>query len=175
MAKTQIIPPDSYPQMAGKSDAAKMSRVLRSQEAIQRGAHVIEEASHALREGVRDHVRALETAIGDHQLTSEKAHEILGFAETAGLAATGRIADGLCRYFDEMEKLATSPDMEVIALHVSAIARAAYAEDEAIRMGDMVAKELAVLVHHKLAETKAGVEEALTLRGRKPRGQFTPP
>ena len=157
MAKTQIIPPDSYPQMAGKSDAAKMSRVLRSPEAIQRGAHVIEEASHALREGVRDHVRALETAIGDHQLTSEKAHEILGFAETAGLAATGRIADGLCRYFDEMEKLAIEPDMEVIALHVSAIARAAYAEDEAIRMGDMVAKELAILVHHKLAETKAAL------------------
>ena len=48
----------------------------------------------------------------------------------------------------------SQPDMEVIALHVSAIARAAYAEDEAIRMGDMVAKELATLVSHKLAETK---------------------
>jgi hypothetical protein len=155
MAKSQIIPPDSYPQMVSRSDAAKMSRALRSQEAIQHGDQVIEEASQTLREGVRQYVRALETAIGDHQLTSEKAHEILGFAETAGLAATGRIADGLCRYFDEMDKLAAEPDMEVIALHVSAIARAAFAEDEAIRMGDMVAKELATLVHHKLAETKA--------------------
>ena len=53
------------------------------------------------------------------------------------------------------EKLGTEPDWEVIALHVSAIARAAFAEDEAIRMGNMVARELEVLVHHKLQETKA--------------------
>ena len=58
--KTQIIPPDSYPQMVSKSDAAKMSRALRSQDTIQRGDRVVEEASHALREGVRDYVRALE-------------------------------------------------------------------------------------------------------------------
>jgi hypothetical protein len=154
-AKTQIIPPESYPQMASKGDIAKMSRALRSQDAIQRGARVIEEASETLRDGVRDYVRALEAAAGDYQQTSEKAHEIRGFAETAGLAATGRIADGLCNYFEEMDKLGTAPDWEVIALHVSAIARAAYAEDEAIRMGDMVARELEVLVHHKLAETKA--------------------
>ncbi|HEX4117615.1 MAG TPA: hypothetical protein VHX99_02345 [Rhizomicrobium sp.] len=157
MAKTQIIPPDSYPQMVSKGEAARISRALRSQETIQQGDRVIEEASHGLRDGVRDYVRGLETVIGDHRQTFEKAHEIRGFAETAGLAATGRIADGLCNYFDEMEKLAAEPDMEVIALHVSAIARAAFAEDEAIRMGNMVAKELATLVHHKLAETKAEI------------------
>jgi len=125
---------------------------LRSQETIQHGNRVIEDASQALREGVRDYVRALETVIGDHRQTYEKAHEIRGFAETAGLAATGRIADGLCGYFDEMEKLGAEPDRNVITLHVSAIARAAYAEDEAIRMGNMVAKELATLVQRKLAE-----------------------
>lgn len=155
MTKVQIIPPDGYPQMVSKSEAAKISRALRSPDALAQGARVIEEASQTLRDGVRHYVRALEEAIGDHALTSEKAHEIRGFAETAGLAATGRIADGLCRYFDEMDKLAADPDLEVIALHVSAIARAAFAEDEAIRMGDMVAKELDTLVHHKLAETKA--------------------
>jgi len=155
MAKTQIIPPDSYPQMVSRSEAARISRALRSQEAIQHGDHVIEETSQSLREGVRGYVRALETVIGDHRQTYEKAHEIRGFAENAGLAATGRIADGLCGYFDEIEKLASEPDIEVIALHVSAIARAAYAEDEAIRMGNMVAKELASLVRHKLDEAKA--------------------
>ena len=36
-----------------------------------------------------------------------------------------------------------------------AIVRAAHAEDEASRMSDVVAKELAALVGHKLAETKA--------------------
>jgi hypothetical protein len=156
MSKTQVIPPESYPQVVSKSEAARISRALRAQETIQHGNRVIEEASHALREGVRDYVRALETVIGDHRQTYEKAHEIRGFAATAGLAATGRIADGLCSYFDEMEKLGAEPDRNVIALHVSAIARAAYAEDEAIRMGNMVAKELATLVQRKLAETAAG-------------------
>jgi hypothetical protein len=156
MSKTQIIPPEAYPQVVSKSEAARISRALRAQETIQQGNRVIEEASHALREGVRDYVRALETVTGDHRRTYEKAHEIRGFAETAGLAATGRIADGLCGYFDEMEKLGAEPDRNVIALHVSAIARAAYAEDEAIRMGNMVAKELATLVQRKLAETAAG-------------------
>ena len=156
MPKTQIIPPESYPQMVSKSEAARISRTLRSQEAIQHGNRVVEEASHALREGVRDYVRALETVIGDHRQTYEKSHEIRGFAATAGLAATGRIADGLCGYFDEMEKLGAEPDRNVIALHVSAIARAAYAEDEAIRMGNRVAKELANLVQRKLAEAAAG-------------------
>lgn len=153
--KPQIIPPDSYPQMASKADIAKMSRALRSREAIKAGTRAIEDASESLRDGVRDYVKALERADGDYQQTSEKAHEIRGFAETAGLAATGRIADGLCKYFEEMDKLVIEPDWEVIGLHVSAIARAAYAEDEAIRMGDMVARELEALVDHKLQETKA--------------------
>lgn len=159
MAKPQIIPPDSYPQMVSKTEAARISRALRASETIQRGDRVVEEQSQTLRQGVRDYVQALEMAVGDHESTYAKAHEIRGFAETAGLAATGRIADGLCGYFDEMEKLAAEPDLDVVALHVSAIARAAFAEDEAIRMGNMVAKELAALVDHKLAETKAALED----------------
>ena len=155
MTKAQVIPPDSYPQMVSKSDAAKMSLALRSPEAAAQGARVIQEAEQHLRQGVRDYVRELEEAIGNHEITSEKAHEIRGFAETAGLRATGRIADGLCRYFEEMGKLGAEPDAAVTALHVSAIVRAAHAEDEANRMGDVVARELAALVAHKLAETKA--------------------
>lgn len=155
MAKAQIIPPDSYPQLAGKGEAACMSHALRSAEAIQSGECAIEAAGESLRDGVRQYVQALEAAIGDHVLCWEKAHEIRGFAETAGLSATGRIAHGLCRYFDEMDKLGAEAGIEVVTLHVSAIARAAYAEDEALRMGEMVAKELAVLVNRKVNETKA--------------------
>ena len=154
MAKAQIIPPDSYPQMVSKSDAVKMSRALRSQDTIQRGDRVVEEASHALREGVRDYVRALEASVGDHPLTLEKANEIRGFAETAGLAATGRIADGLCRYFDEIETLGLGPDMAIVDLHVSAILVAARNVDEAARMSGAVAKGLAVLVNQRLMEVK---------------------
>lgn len=157
MTKAQVIPPDSYPQMVSKSDAAKMSHALRSPEAATQGARVIQEAEQHLRQGVRDYVRELEEALGNHEITSEKAHEIRGFAETAGLRATGRIADGLCRYFEEMAKFDAAPDAAVTALHVSAIVRAAHAEDEANRMGDVVARELAMLVARKLAETKAGL------------------
>ena len=154
MAKARIIPPEAYPQMVSRSDAAKMSRALRSGDTVTRGAKAIQNAGQALREAVRDYVRELEEAIGNYEITADKAHEIRGFAETAGLRATGRIADGLCRYFEEMRKLGAPPDTAVIALHVSAIVRAANAEDEASRMSDVVAKELASLVSHKLAETR---------------------
>jgi preprotein translocase subunit Sec61beta len=152
--KAQIIPPDRYPQMVGKGDAIKMARVLKAGETLAKGARVIQEASPYLREGVRNHVRELEAAIGDHATTFDKAHEIRGFAETVGLKATGRIADGLCRYFEEMAKLDAAPDTAVVALHISAIVRAAHAEDEASRMSDVVAKELAALVDYKLSETR---------------------
>jgi len=154
MAKVQIIPPDSYPQMVSKADASRISRALRSPETLLQGNRVVEDASQGLRRSVCDYVRALEAAAGDHKKTYEKAHEIRGLAETAGLAAAGRIADGLCGYFDEMDQLDAAPDPEVIAVHVSAIARAAFAEDEAIRMGDVVAMELAVLVDLKLSEAR---------------------
>ena len=157
MTKARFIPPEAYPQMVSRSDAAKMSRVLRSGDTVTRGAKAIQNAGQTLREAVRDYVRELEEAIGNYEITLDKAHEIRSFAETAGLRATGRIADGLCRYFEEMRKLGAAPDVAVIALHVSAIVRAANAEDEASRMSDVVARELAALVSHKLAETKTGL------------------
>lgn len=152
MKKGQLIPPDDYPQMVSKSDAAKMARVLRSPAAAARGAQVIQSQGPKLRLAVHDYVRELENAGGDLRLVFEKAHELRGFAETAGLGATGRIASGLCRYFDEMEKRGAVPDHAVVTLHVSAIARAAHAKDEAGRMSDAMVKELAALVAHKLAE-----------------------
>ena len=41
---------------------------------------------------------------------------------------------------------------ELVALHLEAIGRAAHAEDEATRLGEEVANELAALVDKKLAE-----------------------
>ena len=153
--KVQIISPDLYPQMVSKSEAARVLRHLRSSETLAQGQQVIQEVGVHLREGVRDYVRELEEAIGDHEITFDKAHEIRGFAETVGLKATGRIADGLCRYFEEIAKLGADPDTAVVALHISAIVRAAHAEEEASRMSDVVAQELAALVNHKLSEVKA--------------------
>jgi hypothetical protein len=152
MTEVRIIAPDGYPQPVSRSDAARISRALRSADMLERGARAIAQAGDALRLGVEDYVRALEQAAGDPARAFDKAHEIRGFAETAGLRATGRIADGLCRYIEETSKRGVAPDPAVVALHVSAIVRAANAKDEAGRMSDVVARELAALAAHKLAE-----------------------
>jgi hypothetical protein len=157
MTKAHLILPDAYPQMVSRSDAAMMSRALRSSETLEQGARVIQQSGHILRMGVQDYVRELEQAAGDPATVFDKAHEIRGFAETAGLRATGRIADGLCRYIEETSKLGIAADPSVVALHVSAIVRAAHAKDEASRMSDVVAGELSALAAHKLAEAKTSL------------------
>jgi hypothetical protein len=149
-----MIPPDAYPQMVSKADAAKVARMLKSPEVAVRGARVIEERATGLRGAVRDYVGELEAAV-THAEMAELANEIRGFAETAGLAATGRIADGLCRYFDGLQQLGATPDDAVIRLHISAIVRAARAENEANQMNEVVAGELSALVNHKIAEAGA--------------------
>ena len=152
--RAQMIPPDAYPQMVAKSEAAAISRMLKSPDTVVRGSRVIGGSTEGLRGAVRDYVIELEQAGTDLEMISDKAHEIRGFAETAGLSATGRISDGLCRYFDESEQLGVGPDMAIVRLHISAIARAARAEDEVSQMSEVVAKELSTLVNHKLTEIK---------------------
>jgi hypothetical protein len=156
MTRARIIAPDAYPQPVSRSEAARISRALKSPDTLERGARAIRQAGDGLRLGVQDYVRELEQAAGDMATAFDKAHEIRGFAETAGLRATGRIADGLCRYIEEASKFGIAADPAVVALHVSAIVRAAHATDEAGRMSDVVARELAALAAHKLAEAKTG-------------------
>jgi hypothetical protein len=154
MTKAKIIPPAAYPQMVERSHATDMVRMLRSPAAIARGVQAIKEIAQDLRLAVRHDVRALEQAFGDKEAISERAHEIRGLSHSAELPAAGRIADGLCRYLEEMDKLTAPADDAVIALHVSAILRAAFAEEETPAMSGAVADELALLVRHKLQELK---------------------
>ncbi|HWC63704.1 MAG TPA: hypothetical protein VG501_08780 [Rhizomicrobium sp.] len=153
-SKAQVIAPDSYPQMVSKAQAARMSRTLRSHVTQVTASRALEENGEALREGVRSYVTELEQAGGDLALVSDKAHEIRGFAETAGMFSTGRIADGLCRYFDDAELFGIAPDKAVVALYVSAIGRAAHDPDTVTQMSDVVAKELALLANRKLDEAR---------------------
>jgi hypothetical protein len=150
--KGQLIPADAYPQMASRVQAAAMSRSLRSPVMAEKAAQIIENAGESLRAAILGYVVELENAGRDNALLSEKAHEIKGFAETAGLLSTGRIAEGLCRYFEDSERLGLAPDPAVVGLHVSAIGRAARDKSVASQMSDTVAKELAALATHKLAE-----------------------
>jgi len=107
-----------------------------------------------MRAAILQYVQELEDASGDLRAVFDKAHEIRGFAETAGLVTTGRIADILCRYMDDMYRIGKPMDTMIVKLHVSAIARAARAEDDDVKMGEVVATELAALVARRLTEAR---------------------
>jgi hypothetical protein len=159
--KSQMIPPDAYPQMASKAQAAGMARILRSAVSAVTASRVIEESGETLRDAVRGYVTELEEAGMNFEVLSEKAHEIRGFAETAGMLATGRIADGLCRYFDDAAQAGVSPDTAVVTLHVSAIGRTARDPNAMSQMSDAVARELGLLAGRKLAESRGGPQKLI--------------
>jgi hypothetical protein len=156
----QMIPPDAYPQMVSKAQAAAMSRTLTSHVTAVTATRVIEESGEGLRDAVRHYAEELEGAGTNLELVLDKAHEIRGFAETAGMLATGRIADGLCRYFDDAEQSGIVPDAAVVALHVSAIGRTARDTCTVSQMNDVVAKELALLAGRKLAESRKALKNS---------------
>jgi len=147
------IPPGVYPVFAAK-DAVRLLRALNDPEIIAQAALVIVSKAEELRSAVLSHVERLENAarLSDLGEVFDQAHEIRGLAGCAGLAATGRIANILCKYLDAMGRAGALPEQTVVALHLDAIARAAHAEDEATRLGDTVANELAALVDKKLSE-----------------------
>lgn len=152
-ARAIKIMPGAYPVFSHKT-AMRLLQVLRDPEIQETAARAIVDKAEELRIAVLAHVGRMEAAARSDDLvtTFEQAHEIRGLAGNAGLAATGRIANGLCKYLDAIERAECASDRELVVLHLEAIARAARAEDEATRLGDAVANELAALVDKKLAE-----------------------
>jgi hypothetical protein len=151
-AKAQFIAPDAYPQPMTKPSAARAMLSLRSAETAAKAQLAMEAAVPPMRAAILQFVDELEQAGGDMKIVFEIAHEIRGFAETAGLVTTGRIAEILCHYMDDMAHIGKPADPTIVALHASAIARAARAEDDGVRMGETVAAELAALVARRLSE-----------------------
>jgi len=158
--KVEMIPPDAYPQMVSKAQGLSMARTLRSAVTAVTASRVIEDSGEILCDAVRGYVEELEEAGMNFELVSEKAHEIRGFAETAGMLSTGRIADGLCRYFDEAAQSGVPPDAAVVALHVSAVGRTARDPDVLSHMNDVVAKELSALAAYKLSESRKAAKNS---------------
>jgi chemotaxis protein histidine kinase CheA len=150
-----LIPPGGYPVIAG-SDAASLLRALRDPAVAERAASTLAAQGETMRRAVLEHVARLEKAGqgGDAGALFAEAHEIRGLAGNAGLGATGRIANGLCRYLDALSHLNAAADSSLVALHLDAIARASRAEDEATRLGEEVASELAALVTRRLGGIK---------------------
>ena len=150
----QIIAPDSYPQMLSKPRAARALHTLRTPETAAKAQAAMEAAMPAMRAAILQYVQEMEQAGGDMTKLFEAAHEIRGFAETAGMVTTGRIAEVLCRYMDDIARFGRPLDTTIVALHVTAIARAARAEDDNVRTGAAVAQELAALVAKRLSEAE---------------------
>lgn len=147
------VPPGAYP-VFSSAVAMQLMRTLRDPQVAACAARIISERAEELRSEVLSYIDKVEEAVRvfDPVAIYEQAHEIRGLAGNAGLLATGRIANGLCRYLDALAVAGHKPEQGVVALHLDAISRAAHAEDEATRLGDAVANELAELVERKLAE-----------------------
>ncbi len=148
--QAQMITPDAYPQMMSRQDGMRAMQSLRSTQTMDKAQAAMAAAVPAMKNAILQYVGELEDAGNDTAKIFETVHEIRGFAETAGLVTTGRIAEILCRYMDDMERLGKAVDGQLVALHVSAIARAARAEDDDVGLGEVVAAELAALVAKKL-------------------------
>jgi len=148
----QMIEPNAYPQMMSKPQAVRALLTLRSHETAAKAHVAMQAALPPMRAAILQYVDDLEQAAGNLRRQFEIAHEIRGFAENAHMITTGRIAEILCRYMDDMERLGKNWDAAIVALHTSAIARAARAEEDDVRMGEVVAAELAALVARRLAE-----------------------
>jgi hypothetical protein len=153
-AEAQFITPEAYPQMMSKQAGAQAMKVLRSAQTSVKAQVAFEAAVPPMRAAILQYVDEMENATGDMKRLFELAHEIRGFAETAGLVTTGRISEILCRYMDDMERIGKPLDATIVALHASAIARAARAEEDDVRMGDAVAAQLAALVARRLADAE---------------------
>ena len=97
----EVIPAEAYPQPVEKVHVPRVVRNLRAQSTAEQAQRVVAQKSESLREVIRKYVAALESASADPVAVFAISHEIRGFAATAGLAATGRIADGLFRYLDD--------------------------------------------------------------------------
>lgn len=147
-----MIAPEAYPQMMSRQDAARAMRTLRSPQTLERAQAVMETCKGPMRKAILEYVEALEAAGGDPVRVYAQVHDIRGFAETVGMVTTGRIAEILCRYMDDMERVGRPVDDVILSLHISAIGRAARAEEGDEPVGEMVAAELATLVARRLSE-----------------------
>jgi hypothetical protein len=151
----ELIQPDAYPQMVSKRDGLRCVQALQSDRVALKARTAMASYTPMLRDAIMEYVEALEEHGADLERVFAVAHEIRNFAENAGMATAGRVAENLCRYMDEMERVKKPVDPAIVSLHVAAIARAARAEEDDAKMGDLVTAELNALVKRRLND--AGV------------------
>ncbi|HZQ40255.1 MAG TPA: hypothetical protein VFA87_05665 [Rhizomicrobium sp.] len=151
----ELIEPEDYPQMVSKRDSLRCMQTLQSDRVVLKAKTAMASYTPMLRDAILEYVEALEGAGTDLTQIFAIAHEIRNFAANAGMGTAGRVAENLCRYMDEMERVQKPVDPAIVTLHVAAIARAARAEEDDAKMGDVVSGELNALVKRRLND--AGV------------------
>jgi hypothetical protein len=150
----EMIAANAYPAVMPKGEAAQFIANLKNEETGKRAEQTIAASRNVMRDAVEGYVRALDAASRTHDANAmfAQAHEIRGLAETAGLGVAGRMANGLCLYFDALDGKA--PDGDTVRLHVEAIQRVVSGEGDGA-IANVVAEELTSLVIRKLGESKA--------------------
>lgn len=151
----ELIEPEDYPQMVSKRDGLRCMQTLQSERVALKAKTALASYTPMLRDVIIEYVEALEEAGANLTQIFAVAHEIRNFAANAGMGTAGRVAENLCRYMDEMERVKKPVDPAIVTLHVAAIARAARAEEDDAKMGDVVSGELNALVKRRLND--AGV------------------
>jgi chemotaxis protein histidine kinase CheA len=154
--QAQFIPAAAYKPLVPRDRQKAAAALLKNSETLTKAARAIALKTAGLRDAVLALVDEMERVgrARDWPAAFAAAHEIRGLAGTAGLTATGRIANGFCQYLDAVALLHAAPDAAVVNLHIDAITRSARTQDDTIRHGDAVAQQLAALVSRKLTEIK---------------------
>lgn len=151
-----LVPAENYKPLLPRGRERAALTTLKSSETIAKATRVIALKRAELRGAVLALVQQMEEAAREQDWPTvfAAAHEIRGLAGTAGLSATGRIANGFCHYLDSLAELGVDPERSVVGLHLDAVVRSARTEDDTARHGDAVVQDLATLVRHKLSEIK---------------------
>ena len=99
-----FVPADTYPPLLSPMARKQAMAKLKSSETLAKASRIIAMRTAELRGAVLELVDQLEqaTRARDWPGVFSATHEIRGLAGTAGLTATGRIANGLCHYLDAM-------------------------------------------------------------------------
>lgn len=156
VTKIELVPAADYPSLLPKTRSTQAMTTLKSHETLAKASRIIALKTAELRGAVLDLVKQMEQAAraADWPSVYDTAHEIRGLAGTAGLTATGRIANVLCHYLDAIAARGLTPETAIARLHLDAITRSTRTEDDTARHGDAVAQQLSALVARKLAEIK---------------------
>lgn len=154
--ETELVAVEDYPPLLSKARSKQAMALLKSSATLAKASRIIAIKTAELRGAVIELIEQMDQAAraGDWPAVYGAAHEVRGLAGTAGLGATGRIANGLCHYLDAIHDMEQEPDATIASLHLDAIARSARTMDDTARHGDAVAQQLAALVARKLAEIK---------------------